>query len=107
MSELPAKGTPQFGKHTVELIRVIDADGLTRKQTNAFLERGGGHGPITMPQFAALFDTVHTVDDPRKTPERMSTGSRLSRRSEAPQRPCAVRTKRRAPQKYGKIAGGI
>jgi hypothetical protein len=29
------------------------------------VERGGGHGLATMPQFVIMFDTVHTVDDLR------------------------------------------
>jgi hypothetical protein len=35
---------------------------------NAFLKRGEGHGPSTVPQCGTLFDTVHTVDDPKDYP---------------------------------------
>src|SRR5580704_14880532 len=51
MSKLPTKGISQFGKHAVEFLRVIEANRLATEQSNAFLQRGEGHGPITMPQF--------------------------------------------------------
>ena len=65
VSKLSAERTPQFGEYAVELLGVVEADRLVTKQTNAFLQRGEGHGPVTMPQTTVMFDTVHTVDDLR------------------------------------------
>jgi hypothetical protein len=68
MSELPSKCRSQVGEHPVELFRILDADGLGTKVVNAFLKKGEGRSPSTMPQCATLFHTVHTVDDPNFYP---------------------------------------
>jgi hypothetical protein len=58
----------QVGEHPVELFRILDADSPGTKVVNAFLKKGEGHGPSTMPQCATLFDTVYTADDPKFYP---------------------------------------
>jgi hypothetical protein len=65
MLELASKSRSQVGEHPVELFRILDADGPGTQLANAFLKRGEGHGPSTMPQCATLFDTVHTLDRPK------------------------------------------
>jgi hypothetical protein len=71
MGELASKSRSQVGEHPVELFRIFDADGPGREVANAFLKRGEGHGPSTMPQCATLFDTVHTLDPPKSSSSRM------------------------------------
>jgi len=70
MCELASKCRSQVGEYPVELVRILDADGPGRKVANAFLKRGEGHGPSTMPQCATLFDTVHTLDPPKGSSSR-------------------------------------
>jgi hypothetical protein len=82
MGELPSKSRSQVGEDPVELFWILDADSPGRKAANAFLKRGEGHGPSTMPQCATLFDTVHTVENAKIPP---LTEMRTREHPEAPE----------------------